>query len=70
MLDENFDAKTGIYHPSKYAFGGLTIQREGACNACNIPAFAAASPGQGGRTWGTHQRLRRQSTRPTGSRWC
>lgn len=48
MLDENFDVKTGVYHPKKYAFGGLTIQREGACNACNIPAFASAAPGQRG----------------------
>lgn len=46
MQSSEFDAQAGVYHPSKYAFGGLTIQRKGGCKACNIPAFAATTPGQ------------------------
>jgi hypothetical protein len=46
MQSSEFDAKAGVYRPTKYAFGGLTIQRKGGCKACNIPAFAAATPGQ------------------------
>jgi hypothetical protein len=46
MQSSEFDAKAGVYHPTKYAFGGLTIQRKGGCKACNIPAFAQAAPGQ------------------------
>ena len=41
-----FDAERNVYVPEKCNFFGLTIQREGGCAACNIPAFAAATPGQ------------------------
>jgi hypothetical protein len=41
-----FDAERNVYTPESCKFFGLTIQREGGCAACNIPAFAKAAPGQ------------------------
>lgn len=45
-IDAAYDEREKVFHPRRYAFAGLTIQRKGGCKACNIPAFAA-TPGQG-----------------------
>jgi hypothetical protein len=55
MQSAEYDANAKVYRPKQYAFGGLTIQRKGGCKACNIPAFAETTPGQGNETMATEE---------------
>ena len=45
MQGLNYNGDLGAYQFDGLRFHGLTIQREGGCAACNIPAFSAGTRG-------------------------